>query len=39
MKFSRFLIPLAVFALLVVFLSVGLKHSREVGVLKSPLFA
>ena len=37
MKFSRFVIPLAVFGLLVVFLAVGLNHSREVGVLKSPL--
>ena len=37
MKLTRFLIPLAVFALLVVFMAVGLKHSREVGVLKSPL--
>ena len=37
MKFGRFLIPLLVFALLVVFFAVGLRHSREVGVLKSPL--
>jgi len=37
MKLGRFLIPLGVFALLVLFLAVGLNHSREVGVLKSPL--
>jgi cytochrome c biogenesis protein CcmG/thiol:disulfide interchange protein DsbE len=33
----RFLVPLGVFALLVVVLIVGLNHSREVGVLQSPL--
>ena len=37
MKLSRFVIPLGVFALLVVFMAVGLRHSHEVGVLKSPL--
>jgi cytochrome c biogenesis protein CcmG/thiol:disulfide interchange protein DsbE len=34
---SRFLIPLGIFVLLVVVLIVGLNHSREVGVLQSPL--
>jgi len=33
----RFLVPLGVFVLLVVVLIVGLNHSREVGVLQSPL--
>jgi cytochrome c biogenesis protein CcmG/thiol:disulfide interchange protein DsbE len=33
----RFLIPLGVFAALVVVLAVGIKHSPEVGVLQSPL--
>jgi cytochrome c biogenesis protein CcmG, thiol:disulfide interchange protein DsbE len=33
----RFLIPLATFAALAVVLAVGIKHSPEVGVLKSPL--
>ena len=33
----RFLVPLCVFVLLVVVLIVGLNHSREVGVLQSPL--
>lgn len=33
----RFLVPLVVFVLLVVVLIVGLNHSREVGVLQSPL--
>jgi cytochrome c biogenesis protein CcmG/thiol:disulfide interchange protein DsbE len=34
---SRFLVPLGIFVLLVVVLIVGLNHSREVGVLQSPL--
>jgi cytochrome c biogenesis protein CcmG/thiol:disulfide interchange protein DsbE len=33
----RFLVPVAVFAALVVVLAVGINHSREVGVLQSPL--
>ncbi|HEY6454338.1 MAG TPA: redoxin domain-containing protein [Steroidobacteraceae bacterium] len=33
----RFLVPLGVFAALVVVLAVGINHSHEVGVLKSPL--
>jgi cytochrome c biogenesis protein CcmG/thiol:disulfide interchange protein DsbE len=33
----RFLVPLGVFVLRVVVLIVGLNHSREVGVLQSPL--
>ncbi len=33
----RFLLPLGVFAALVVVLAVGINHSHEVGVLKSPL--
>lgn len=33
----RFLIPVAVFAALVVVLAVGINHSRQVGVLQSPL--
>lgn len=33
----RFLVPLGVFAVLVVVLFVGINHSREVGVLQSPL--
>jgi cytochrome c biogenesis protein CcmG, thiol:disulfide interchange protein DsbE len=33
----RFLIPLAVFVALVVVLAVGINHSRQVGVLQSPL--
>ena len=33
----RFLIPLGLFVVLVVVLAVGINHSREVGVLQSPL--
>ncbi|HTY92450.1 MAG TPA: DsbE family thiol:disulfide interchange protein [Steroidobacteraceae bacterium] len=33
----RFLVPLAVFVGLVVVLAVGINHSRQVGVLQSPL--
>lgn len=33
----RFLVPLGVFAALVVVLAVGINHSRSVGVLQSPL--
>ncbi len=33
----RFLVPLGLFAALVVVLAVGINHSREVGVLQSPL--
>ena len=33
----RFLVPVGVFAALVVVLAVGINHSHEVGVLKSPL--
>ena len=33
----RFLVPLGVFAALVVVLAVGINHSHEVGVLQSPL--
>lgn len=33
----RFLVPLGAFAALVVVLAVGINHSHEVGVLKSPL--
>jgi cytochrome c biogenesis protein CcmG, thiol:disulfide interchange protein DsbE len=33
----RFLIPLGAFAVLVVVLAVGINHSRQVGVLQSPL--
>lgn len=33
----RFLVPLGVFAVLVVVLAVGIKHSADVDVLKSPL--
>jgi cytochrome c biogenesis protein CcmG, thiol:disulfide interchange protein DsbE len=34
---NRFLIPLGAFALLVIVLGVGIKHSPELGVIKSPL--
>jgi cytochrome c biogenesis protein CcmG, thiol:disulfide interchange protein DsbE len=34
---SRFLVPLGLLVLLVVVLIVGLNHSREVGILQSPL--
>jgi cytochrome c biogenesis protein CcmG/thiol:disulfide interchange protein DsbE len=34
---ARFLVPVGVFAALVVVLAVGINHSHEVGVLKSPL--
>ena len=34
---GRFLIPIGVFALLVVVLSVGIKHSPDVGTIHSPL--
>jgi cytochrome c biogenesis protein CcmG/thiol:disulfide interchange protein DsbE len=33
----RFLLPLAVFVVMAVVLAVGINHSHEVGVLKSPL--
>lgn len=33
----RFLVPLGLFVVLVVVLAVGINHSREVGVLQSPL--
>jgi cytochrome c biogenesis protein CcmG, thiol:disulfide interchange protein DsbE len=34
---SRFLVPLGLFAALVVVLAVGINHSHQVGVLQSPL--
>ncbi|HTY51288.1 MAG TPA: DsbE family thiol:disulfide interchange protein [Steroidobacteraceae bacterium] len=37
LRFARFLIPLAAFMALAWVLAVGIKHSPEVGVLKSPL--
>jgi cytochrome c biogenesis protein CcmG, thiol:disulfide interchange protein DsbE len=37
LRSARFLVPLGAFALLVVVLGVGIKHSPEVGVIVSPL--
>lgn len=37
MKVTRFLIPLGVFALLVVVLAIGIAHLPEKGIIKSPL--
>jgi cytochrome c biogenesis protein CcmG/thiol:disulfide interchange protein DsbE len=34
---GRFLIPIAVFALLVMVLAVGIRHSKDVGTIHSPL--
>jgi len=34
---TRFLIPLGVFALLAIVLAIGVQHSRDAGIIKSPL--